>query len=170
MEKINQVSLLKKDILEKKTKKYVAKIWACEVVLIKSFQQRAKCAIVKSIGHNQCWLVSRKEDYLLKKQDIFEKVNFLFFWKCAIVKSIGHNQCRLVSQKVDYLLKKEDIFEKLNFLFFWKCASVNFSSQLGAVSAGHKEVFFFNKIFRLHIHNTVGGRVAVGFFGIESVF
>ena len=41
--------------------------------------------------------------------------------------------------------EKENIFEKLIFLFFWKCASVILSGQLGAVSAGHKKVFFFFK-------------------------
>ena len=69
----NQSSIfIENKIFWRKTKKYVAKIWACEVVLIKSFQQRAKCAIVKSIGHNQCGLVSRKVDYLLKKKKNWE--------------------------------------------------------------------------------------------------
>ena len=46
--------------------------------------------------------------------------------------------------------EKENIFEKLNFLIFWKCASVILSGQLGAVSAGHKEVFFSKNLSNPH--------------------
>ena len=71
--------------------------------------------------------------------------------------------------KSRFSFEKEVIFEKLNFLFYWKCACVNLSGQLGAVSAGHQEVFSLSKkSFKSTF--TVRGRVAVDFFGIESVF